>query len=210
IVTLYDVGQDGNSPYMVMEFLRGRDLKLINASGSLTLERALRIAIQICAGVGYAHRAGLVHAALKPHDIMIMDQNDSVKVIDFGAAVALAHSDPLQTHIFASGVPQYFAPEQALGEIPSPASDVYSIGVLMFEMLTGKLPFAGQTPQEFALAHIHAPIPHMRDLNPLVPDPLDRIVCKVMAKNPASRYRNADKLGRILIDYQRYAQKYAN
>ncbi len=206
IVTLYDVGQDGNTYYMVMEYIEGQDLKkLIRASAPFTIDRALHFAIQICAGVGYAHRAGLVHADVKPQNILIT-VDDQVKVTDFGIAQALSLTQPQEKQSVVWGSPHYFAPEQASGEAPTPASDVYAIGIVMFEMLTGKLPYSGADQQELALAHIREQVPHVMDLNPSVPVHLDRIIYKVMSKEPANRYRTADQLGRILISYQKQGQ----
>ena len=207
IVTLYDVGQDGNTYYMVMEFIDGQDLKkLIRAQAPFSIERALHIAIQVCAGIGYAHRAELVHADVKPQNILITG-NDTVKVTDFGIAQALAHTQPQQKQSVVWGSPHYFAPEQASGDQPTPASDVYSIGIVLFEMLTGKLPYVGADQQELALAHIREQIPHVMDVNPQIPVHLDRIIYKVMAKEPTARYRTADQLGRILIGYQKQGQE---
>ncbi len=192
IVTLYDVGQDGNTYYMVMEYIEGQDLKrLIRASAPFTVDRALNLAIQICAGIGYAHRAGLVHADVKPQNVLVT-ADDNVKVTDFGIAQALSLTQPEEKQSVVWGSPHYFAPEQASGETPTPASDVYAIGIVMFEMLTGKLPYNGADQQELALAHIREQVPHVVDLNPSIPVHLDRIIYKVMAKEPASRYRTAD------------------
>jgi serine/threonine protein kinase len=206
IVTLYDVGQDGNTYYMVMEYIEGQDLKkLIRAGAPFTVERALHIGIQICAGVGYAHRAGLVHADVKPQNILVT-ADDHVKVTDFGIAQALSLTQPQEKQNVVWGSPHYFAPEQASGEPPTPASDVYAIGIVLFEMLTGKLPYGGTDQQELALAHIREQVPHVTELNPSVPVHLDRIIYKVMSKEPAARYRTADQLGRILISYQKQGQ----
>src|SRR5579859_883863 len=203
IVTLYDVGQDGNTYYMVMEYIEGKDLKkLIRESAPFSVERALHIAIQICAGIGYAHRAGLVHADVKPQNVLVTE-DDHVKVTDFGIAQALSKTQTQEKQSVVWGSPHYFAPEQASGEPPSPASDVYAIGIVLFEMLTGKLPYSGNDHQELALAHIREQIPHVMEFNPNVPVHLDRIIYKVMSKEPANRYRTADQLGRILISYQK-------
>jgi serine/threonine-protein kinase len=206
IVTLFDFGQDGNTYYMVMEYVDGKDLKkLIRESAPFTVERALHIAIQICAGVGYAHRAELVHADVKPQNVLVT-ADDHVKVTDFGIAQAIAATQNQEKQSVVWGSPHYFAPEQASGEAPTPASDVYSIGIVMFEMLTGKLPYNGADQQELALAHIRDQIPHVMEFNPNVPVHLDRIIYKVMSKEPANRYRTADQLGRILISYQKQGQ----
>src|SRR5579859_7719809 len=206
IVTLYDVGQDGNTYYMVMEYIEGKDLKkLIRESAPFSVERALHIAIQICAGIGYAHRAGLVHADVKPQNVLVTE-DDHVKVTDFGIAQALSKTQTQEKQSVVWGSPHYFAPEQASGEPPSPASDVYAIGIVLFEMLTGKLPYNGADQQELALAHIRDEVPHVMQFNPNVPVHLDRIIYKVMSKEPANRYRTADQLGRILISYQKQGQ----
>ncbi len=202
IVTVHDFQQDGNTYYIVMEYVEGQDLKkLIRASAPFQVDRALNIAIQICAGIGYAHRAGLVHADVKPQNVLITP-DDHVKVTDFGIAQALSMTQPQEKQSVVWGSPHYFAPEQASGELPTPASDVYSIGIVMFEMLTGKLPYNGTDQQELALAHIRDTVPHVMDFNPRVPVHLDRIIYKVMSKDPAARYRTADQLGRILIAYK--------
>ncbi len=206
IVTVHDVGQDGNTHYIVMEYIDGEDLKrLIRAEAPFSIDRALGIAIKICAGVGYAHRAGLVHADVKPQNVLVTD-SDNVKVTDFGIAQALQQTQPQERQRVVWGSPHYFSPEQAQGEAPTPASDVYSIGIVLFEMLTGRLPFVGADQQELAMAHIRETPPNAADLNPNVPVHLDRILQKVLSKEPASRYRTADQLGRILISYRRQGQ----
>ncbi|MCC6799482.1 MAG: serine/threonine protein kinase [Anaerolineae bacterium] len=203
IVTVHDVGQDGNTHYIVMEYIDGDDLKrLIRAGAPFSIDRALSIAIKICAGVGYAHRAGLVHADVKPQNVLVTE-NDKVKVTDFGIAQALSATQPLERQRIVWGSPHYFSPEQAQGEPPTPAADVYAIGIVLFEMLTGRLPFVGADQQELALAHIRETPPHASDLNPNVPVHLDRILDKVLSKEPGARYRTADQLGRILISYRR-------
>ncbi len=162
----------------------------------------MSICIKICAGVGYAHRAGLVHADVKPQNVLVTE-SDNVKVTDFGIAQALSMTQPRQRQRVVWGSPHYFSPEQAQGDAPTPASDVYAIGVVLFEMLTGRLPFVGADQQELALAHIREIPPNPSDLNPNIPEHLDRIVHKILSKEPAARYRTADQLGRILISYRR-------
>ncbi|MBZ0305467.1 MAG: protein kinase [Anaerolineae bacterium] len=202
IVTVHDVGQDGNIHYIVMELIEGHDLKkIIRAEAPFSLDRALDIAIKISTGIGYAHRAGLVHADVKPQNILLVDQ-DNIKVTDFGIAQALAATNPGERLKVVWGSPHYFSPEQAQGRYPTPASDVYSIGIVLFEMLTGRLPFMGGDQQELALAHIKEPPPHLMDFNPQLPEALDKIIQKVLAKEPSARYRMADQLGRILESYR--------
>lgn len=202
IVTVHDVGSDGSTHYIVMEFVEGTDLKkIIKAEGALDINRALNLAIQICGGIGFAHRAGLVHADVKPQNILVTSE-DVVKVTDFGIAQALSDPQPGEKQQVVWGSPHYFAPEQARGEKPTPASDVYSIGIVMFEMLTGRLPYSGANQQELALAHIRDRIPPVTEFNPQVPDSLARIVLKTMSKEPTARYRVADQLGHILVSYR--------
>lgn len=202
IVTVHDVGTDGRTHYMVMEFVKGQDLKkIIREAGAMPLPRVLHLSIQICAGIGFAHRAGLVHADVKPQNILVTD-DDTVKVTDFGIAQALSETQPGERQSVVWGSPHYFAPEQARGERPSPAVDVYSIGIVMFEMLTGRLPYTGSNQQELALAHIRDRIPMVTEFNAAVPEGLAQIIYKVMSKEPASRYRMADQLGSILAKYR--------
>lgn len=202
IVTVHDVGQDGSIHYIVMELIEGSDLKkIIRADAPFTLDRSLDIVIKICAGIGYAHRAGLVHADVKPQNILLIDQ-DNIKVTDFGIAQALAATNPGERLKVVWGSPHYFSPEQAQGRYPTPASDVYSIGIVLFEMLTGRLPFMGGDQQDLAMAHIKEPPPHLMDFNPQLPEALDKIIQKVLAKEPSARYRMADQLGRILESYR--------
>jgi serine/threonine-protein kinase len=208
IVTLHDVGNDGATHFIVMEFIEGQDLKrIIKASGALPLDRALNLAIQICGGIGFAHRAGIVHADVKPQNILVT-KDDLVKVTDFGIAQAFSEAAPGERQSVVWGSPHYFAPEQARGEKPTPASDVYSIGVVLFELLTGRLPFTGSNQQELALAHIRDRVPFVSELNPTVPDNVVQIVYKVMSKEPALRYRMADQLGRILESYRDRGRQY--
>jgi eukaryotic-like serine/threonine-protein kinase len=202
IVTVYDVGNDGQTQFIVMEFVDGQDLKrVIKQEGILPVDRALKLAIQICGGIGFAHRAGLVHADVKPQNILIA-KGDMVKVTDFGIAQAFSDTQPPERQQVVWGSPHYFAPEQARGEKPTPASDVYAIGIVMFEMLTGRLPYMGADQQQLALAHIRDRIPMVTELNGSVPESLSSIVYKVMSKEPSARYRSADQLGAVLESYR--------
>jgi serine/threonine-protein kinase len=207
IVIVYDVGQDGpKTHYIVMEYVPGQDLKkLIRARNSFEVDEALAIIIEVCKGVGYAHRAGLVHCDVKPQNILVTPDN-RIKVTDFGIARALTGTAP-QVEDMVWGSPHYFSPEQAAGETPTPASDVYSIGVVLFELLTGRLPFTGSDYQALAMAHLKEQPPSILDLNPALPPELDTIIRKVMSKEPSARYRTADQLGRILEKYLEEGQQ---
>jgi serine/threonine-protein kinase len=155
------------------------------------------LAIKACKGIGYAHRAGLVHCDVKPHNLLVTPDMQ-LKVTDFGIARALASIDPGESTKVVWGSPQYFSPEQASGEPPSPASDVYSIGVVMYQLFTGQLPFIGKTSRELARMHrLAEPIPPI-EIEPFLPPQLDEVILKVLEKEPSARYRTADQLGRVL------------
>lgn len=208
IVTVHDVGHDGKTHFIVMEYVDGQDLKkLIRAQGAFEVETALAICVEVCKGVGYAHRAGLVHCDIKPQNILITPDH-SVKVADFGIARALSGTQPSGgKEDVVWGSPHYFSPEQARGEPPTPASDVYSIGIVLFELLTGRMPFMGVDYRELALAHINEPPPSLQSIDPRLPVELDRIVSKVLSKEPSNRYRTADQLGRILDKYRQQGKQ---
>jgi len=206
VVTVHDIGQDGNRHYIVMEFVDGRTLKqlvkLQNQQGrTLSIEQALDLGIQICAGIGYAHRANLVHCDVKSQNILVTN-DDRVKVADFGIARAISEATQHTVDSQIWGTPHYFSPEQAAGLGATPASDVYAIGVVLFELLTGRLPFLAETHTALALKHMHEPPPRASDINPLIPSQLDQILLKVLSKEPAARYRTGDQLGRILSAYR--------
>lgn len=201
IVTVHDFGLDQGQLFIVMEHVPGKDLKtLLRQRGRFSVEEAIPLIVQACAGIGYAHRAGLVHCDIKPHN-MIVTPDARLKVTDFGIARALSTIMPDERADVVWGSPQYFSPEQAVGEPPSPASDVYSLGVVLYEVLTGALPFTAPSTEELALLHLQAdPIPPSEYV-PDIPRQLEEIVLKVLSKEPAARYRTADQLGRVLLRF---------
>ncbi len=201
IVTVHDFGLDNEQLFIVMEYVPGTDLKtLIKQRGRFTPEEAVPLLIQACAGIGYAHRAGLVHCDVKPQN-MLVTPDMRLKVTDFGIARALSTIHPQEQSDVIWGSPQYFSPEQASGAAPSPASDVYSLGVIMYEMLTGSLPFHADTAAELAHLHIEAePVP-IAEMLPNISPVLEQILNKVLSKQPSQRYRTADQLGRVLLNF---------
>ena len=201
IVTVHDFGFDKNRLFIIMEHVPGTNLKeIIKEHAPLPIHQASRLFIQACAGIGYAHRAGLVHCDIKPHNILVTPDL-RVKVTDFGIARALASVKHDEQTNAIWGSPAYFSPEQAAGRAPSPASDVYSLGVVLYEMVTGTLPFVESTPQDLALLHRYEPPPSPRHINPEISPALEEIILKVLDKEASSRYRTADQLGRIVISF---------
>lgn len=201
IVTVHDFGIDQGRLFIVMEYVPGTNLNaMLQNRGRFTMEEAIPLMTQACAGVGYAHRAGIVHCDIKPHNFLITPDN-RLKVTDFGIARALASIHPDEQSDVVWGSPQYFSPEQAAGSAPSPASDVYSLGVVMYFLLTGRLPFTASSSSELAQLHRTAPPVPPRHFNPNLPPTLEQIVLKVLSKEPSQRYRTADQLGRVLITF---------
>ena len=201
VVTVHDVGHDGDRHYIVMELVDGDDLKtIIRQSAPLPLDRALNLAIQISRGVGYAHRAGFVHCDVKPQNVLVTKDGRAL-VADFGIARVISEAT-MGRQDLAWGTPHYFSPEQAAGQSATPASDVYAVGVILFELLSGRLPFEAESPTALALKHLRDEPPWVTEFNPSVPLPVAKIIRKVMAKEPAARYRTADQLARILESFR--------
>lgn len=209
IVTVHDIGQDEHRHYIVMEYVEGQTLKQIirdqNKLGQpMPINRALDLTIQICNGIGYAHRAHLVHCDVKPQNVLVT-RDDRVKVADFGIARAISEaSQQMEKQVW--GTPQYFSPEQAAGYPATPASDVYSIGIILFELLSGRLPFQAESQTALALKHMQEIAPFVTAFNPAVPRQLEQIVAKVLAKEASARYRTAGQLSRILSTYRQSSQ----
>ena len=206
IITVYDVGHDGDLHFIVMEYVDGQDLKtLVRQKGRLSVFQTLDVAIQVCAGAGYAHKAGVIHCDIKPQNVLVT-WDGRAKVADFGIARALSELALTESET-VWGSPLYFSPEQAAGEPPSPASDVYSIGVVIYEMLAGAPPFQAENSTALALMHMREDPPPLRVRNPQVAPGLEWIVRKVLAKEPSARYRTADQLAHVLEEYRRRGEE---
>lgn len=187
IVEMYDVGEDKGTYFIVMEYIEGRTLKqLLKKRGSLTAPEVVDIMLQLTDGIAHAHDMYIIHRDLKPQNIMISDDG-KIKITDFGIAMAMNSTQVTQTNSVMGSV-HYLPPEQASGKGSTIKSDIYSMGIMLFELLTGKLPFKGENAVEIALKHMKDDIPSVRKLNPNIPQSLENIVLKSTAKNPKNRY----------------------
>lgn len=191
IVAVYDSGEDP-APYIVMELISGHTLReLIHKGERVPLKRALEIGEGILAALEYSHQSGIVHRDIKPANIMITDNGD-VKVMDFGIARALADLGATLTSTWnVVGTAQYLSPEQALGEVADLRSDIYSTGCLLYEMLTGKPPFTGETPVSIAYQHVSGVLTPPSSIVPELPEGVDTLLAVALAKNPDERYQSA-------------------
>jgi serine/threonine-protein kinase len=201
IVQVYDWGQTEGKYYIVMELVEGTDLRryLHFKKGVLDTDRSVIIAHDVALGLGAAHRRGIVHRDVKPQNILV-GHDGSIKLTDFGIVSVYKDIDPerLTTTGMTLGTVQYFAPEQAQGEIVSPAADVYSLGIVMYEMLTGRPPFDGNSPVAIAMQHIQDPPTPPRQLNPTIPPALEEIILRCLEKVPEMRFRDGSQLARAL------------
>jgi serine/threonine-protein kinase len=192
IVSIYDRGEAEDTYYIAMEYLDGRTLKeLIVSRGAAPMNVAIEYARQILSALRFAHRHGIVHRDIKPHNVLV-DGEGRVKVTDFG--IARAGTSQMTETGSIVGTAQYLSPEQAKGGEVDPRSDLYSLGVVLYELLTGKTPFDGETPVEIAMKHLStAPKPPSK-LRPDIPRELDMVVLRALAKNPDERYQSADEM----------------
>lgn len=190
IVEVYDVGEDNGQYYIVMEYIEGCQLKqLLKKRGKLTLSEVIDIMLQISDGLSVAHDAYIIHRDIKPQNIMILDSG-LVKITDFGIAMAMNSTQLTQTNSVMGSV-HYLPPEQANGKGSTLQSDIYSMGILMYELLTGELPYKGDNAVEIALKHLKEKFPSIREKMPEIPQSVENIIIKATAKNPKNRYADA-------------------
>jgi eukaryotic-like serine/threonine-protein kinase len=199
IVQIYDYGQTNDNYFIVMELIEGTDLRLyLRSRGILDTERAITIAHDAALGLGAAHRRGIVHCGLKPQDILIA-RDGTIKLIDFGIASFYGmDAEDLETTGMTLGRVHYYPPEQAQGEIVTPAADIYSLGMIMYEMITDHPAFDGDSPVAVAMQHIQdAPKPPSQ-INPNIPSAIEEIILRCLEKSPDMRFSDGSQLARAL------------
>src|ERR1700676_3366506 len=196
IVGIFDRGEWNGTYYIAMEYVAGRTLKaIVREEGPLQPAAAIDIVVQILRAARFAHRRGVIHRDLKPHNV-ILDEEGRARVTDFGIARAGASDMTLTGSIM--GTAQYLSPEQAQGYAVSAASDIYSVGVILYELLTGGVPFEGETAVAIAFKQVSAEPRPPSELNPLLPASLDLVVLRALTKDPAQRYADADEFITVL------------
>ena len=197
VVQVYDYGQSNGEYFIVMELVEGTDLRrYLRARGVLDVARAVIIAHSVALGLSAAHQRGIVHRSVKPQNILI-GRDGSIKLTDFGIAFVVG-AERLSDTGMTLGTVQYYPPEQAQGEMVTPAADVYSLGIVLYEMLTGRPPFDGDTPVAVAMQHIQdAPLPP-RQFNPDILPNLEALILRCLEKKPEMRYQIGDELARAL------------
>ena len=193
IVEVYDVGDDNGQYFIVMEYIEGKNLKdLLKKRGKLTVSEVVDIMSQIADGLSVAHDSYIIHRDIKPQNIMILE-NGLIKITDFGIAMALNATQLTQTNSVMGSV-HYLPPEQASGKGSTLKSDIYSMGILMYELLTGKLPYRGDNAVEIALKHLKEPLPSIKDEIDDIPQSVENVILKSAAKNPKNRYNDAREM----------------
>lgn len=197
VVQVFDVGQEGDTRYLVMEWVDGTDLKrLIRERAPLPADEAVRVVLDLLRGLAAIHRAGIIHRDVKPQNVLI-DRSGRAKLADFGIARTVRDTGLTETGSVI-GTAAYMAPEQATGRAVSPATDLYAAGVILYELLTGRLPFAGENPLEVLYQHVHEPPIPPRRHNPAISPALEAVVLRALAKSPEERFRSAEAMAAAL------------
>ena len=195
VVNVYDTGSDDGTHFIVMEYVQGRTLaEILKSERRLMPDRAAEIGEDVAAALSFAHGQGIVHRDIKPANIMVTSTGD-VKVMDFGIARALTSGDTLTQTATVLGTATYLSPEQAQGEPVDARSDIYSLGVVLYEMLTGQPPFAGDSAVSVAYKHVREEPTHPTQLDSTIPTGIEAVTLKALAKNPENRYQSADEMG---------------
>ena len=216
IVEMYDVGEDDGQYYIVMEYVDGKTLKqVLKARGKLSVPEVVDIMLQLTDGMAHAHDAYIIHRDIKPQNIMILS-NGMIKITDFGVATALNSTQLTQTNS-VMGTVHYLPPEQAQGKGSTIRSDIYSMGIMMYELLTGLVPYKGDNAVEIALKHLKEPLPSVRKKDPSIPQSIENVIIRATAKNPKNRYTDAREMHQDLKtaldesrrDEERFVYKYA-
>ncbi len=197
ILPVYDAGEDEGIPYLVMRYTDSGDLSDLIARQSLTIARAVQLISQVAAGLAYAHRLGVIHRDVKPANVLLSRAGD-VLLTDFGIAKIYEETLQLTSEGTMVGTPAYMAPEQVQGQPVDARTDIYALGVVLYQALTGECPFMADTPLALALMHIHNPLRPPRQLNPNIPESLERIMLRALAKSPADRFQTADEMAEAL------------
>lgn len=193
IVNIYDVGEEEGINYIVMEYVDGMTLKqYIQQHSPIPVEKVIDIMKQLASAIAFAHHNSIIHRDIKPHNIL-MDQDGNVKITDFGIAMALSATSITQTNAVLGSV-HYISPEQARGGMATKKSDIYALGIVMFELLTGQLPFSGESAVSVALKHLQAETPSVRRWHPAIPQSVENIVLKATAKDPFHRYESLEEM----------------
>lgn len=193
IVSIYDVGEDGDLHFIVMEYIEGKTLKqYIQEFSPVSPAKAIQIMKQLTSAISHAHEHQIIHRDIKPQNIL-MDQKGNVKITDFGIATSLSATSYTQTNSVI-GTVHYLSPEQARGGITSHKSDIYALGIVLYELLTGELPFSGESAVSIALKHLQAETPSVRAINAAIPQSLENVVIRATAKDPNHRYLNVDEM----------------
>ena len=197
IVPIYDFAQDADTPYLVMRYVEGKTLKAILREGPIPTERVFSIIRPALDGLAYAHAQGVLHRDIKPSNIMVAN-DEHVYLADFGLARIAKAGESTMSQDMLIGTPQYISPEQASGKPIDERSDIYSVGIVLYEMLTGRVPFSADTPYSVIHDHIYTPLPLPTSINPNLPPNLERVLVKALDKDPAARYASANELSAAL------------